>query len=238
MSTNADTNLGGEGRLSRAALVRWNALDFSTGPLRAEKSLAGPPLYVVCDRGVVTIQAASEFQDADAGIMRHLLEDRFLEWAQGQIAPQRHVAVRVVPAVAATLFRMDESLFLQDPQMVRRDAVLKANRIPDFRKGGPGMLADGLIDQEADFPLEDLFPGEARMLERSEDCRRSDEDDSAHLNRAAPGKRWAYRPSPKADGEGGALPRPHGHRPGERGCIADANPHIIDLRRELHEHKA
>src|SRR5438309_740816 len=161
-----------------------------------------------------------------------------LERAQGHVAPQRHVAVRVVPAVAATLFRMDESLFLQDPQMVRRDAVLKANRIPDFREGGPGMLADRLVDQEADFPLEDLLPGEARMLERSKDCRRCDEDDPAHLDRADPGKRWAYRPSPEADGEGGALPRPHGHRPGERGCIADANPHIIDLRRELHEHEA
>src|SRR3989442_11949003 len=188
MSTNADTNLGGEGRLSRAALFQWKALDFSTGPLRAEKSLAGHPLYVVCDRGVVTIQAPGELPNADAGILRHLLEDRFLERAQGHVAPQRHVAVRVVPTVAATLCRMDESLFLQDPQMVGRNAVLKANRVPDFREGGPGMLADRLLDQEADFPLEDLFPGEARMLERSEDCRRSDEDDSAHLNRADPGK--------------------------------------------------
>src|SRR5207245_7958147 len=217
---------------------RWEALDFSTGPLRAEKSLAGHPLDVVCDRGVVAIQASREFPNADAGVLSDLLEDRFLEWAQGHVAPQRHVAVRVVPAVAATLFRMDESLFLQDPQMVRRDAVLKANRIPDFREGGPGMLADGLIDQEADFPLEDLLPGEARMLERSKDCRRCDEDDPAHLDRADPGKRWAYRPSPKADGERRALPCPHGNRSGEGGSIADANPHIIDLRRELNEHEA
>src|SRR3989442_15409249 len=110
MSTNADTNLGGEGRLSRAALVQWKAADFSTGPLRAEKSLAGHPLYIVRDRGVVTIQAPGEFPNADARILRHLLEDRFLERAQGHIAPQRHVAVRVVPAVTTTFFRMDEPL--------------------------------------------------------------------------------------------------------------------------------
>src|SRR6266571_180121 len=35
--------------------VNWKALDFSTGPLRAEKSLPGHPLDVVCDCGVVTI---------------------------------------------------------------------------------------------------------------------------------------------------------------------------------------
>src|SRR6266571_7116507 len=168
--------LASEGELCRAALVQWKALDFSTGPLRAEKSLASHPLDVVCDRGVVTIQAPREFPNADARILRHLLEDRFLERAQGHVAPERHIAVRVVPAVAATLFRMDESLFLQDPQMVGRDAVLKADRIPDFREGGSGMLADRLVDQEADFSLEDLLPSEARMLERREDRRRCDED--------------------------------------------------------------
>ena len=90
-------------------------MDFSTGPLRAEKSLAGHPLYIVRDRGVVAIQASGKFPNADARILRHLLEDRFLERAQGQVAPLRHVAIRVVSAVAATFFRMDESLFLQHP---------------------------------------------------------------------------------------------------------------------------
>src|SRR2546425_3271227 len=235
-TTTTTTNISERSRLSRAALVQWKALDFSTGPLRAEKSLAGHPLDVVCDRGVVTIQAPGEFPNADARILRHILEDRLLERAQGHVAPQRHVAVRVVPAVAATLFRMDESLFLQDPQMVRRDAVLEANRIPDFREGGPGMLADGLIDQEADFPLEDLLPGEARMLERSKDCRRRDEDDPAHLGHRDPGE-WGRTRAAKADGERRALPCPHGNRSGEGGCIAHVDPHLIEARRQLGEHQ-
>src|SRR2546422_1089997 len=79
---------GERGRLRCAALVRRKALDFSTGPLRAEKSLPRHPLDVVCDRGVVTIQAPSEFPDADPGILRHLVEDRFLERAQGHVAPE------------------------------------------------------------------------------------------------------------------------------------------------------
>ena len=87
-------------------------MEFSAGPLRAKESLPSHPPDVVCDRGVVTIQAPSEFPNADTGILRHLLEDGFLQRAQGQVAPQRHVAVGVVPTVAATFFRMDESLFL------------------------------------------------------------------------------------------------------------------------------
>src|SRR5438552_16641728 len=123
MSTTAKTNPGERGRLARGALVGWKALEFSAAPLRAKESLPSHPLDVVCDRGVVTIQAPREFPNADARILRHLLEDRFLERAQGHLAPERHVAVRVVPTVAATLLRMDESLFLQDPQVVGRDAV-------------------------------------------------------------------------------------------------------------------
>ncbi|TLZ77384.1 MAG: hypothetical protein E6K11_09975 [Methanobacteriota archaeon] len=100
------------------------------------------------------------------------------------------------------------------------------------------MLADRLIDQEADLPLKHLLASEAGMLERREGCARCDEDDPAHLDRADPGKWWAYRPSPEADGESGAPPHPHGHRPGERRRVADANPHLVDLRRELDEHQA
>ena len=185
---------------------------------------------------MVTIQAPREFPDADARNLRHLLKDRFLERAQGHVAPQRHVAVRVVPAVAATLFRMDETLFFQDPQMVRRDAVLKANRIPDFRERGPGMLADRLVYQEADFPLEDLLPGEAGMLDRRQDRRRCDEDCSAHFGHRDPGE-WMGARAAEADGERRALPCPHGNRSCKGGCIAHVDPHIVEVCRQLGEHQ-
>src|SRR3989442_13926142 len=101
---------------------------------------------------------------------------------------------------------MDEPLLLQDPQMVRGDAILKANGIPDFGEGGSGMLVDGLIDQEAELPLKHLLPSDAGMLERRERCPCCDEDDPAHLDRIDPVKGWAWS-SLMPDVEGCALPR-------------------------------
>ncbi|HSS43973.1 MAG TPA: hypothetical protein VLO07_01435, partial [Thermoanaerobaculia bacterium] len=66
-------------------------------------------------------------------------------------------------------------MFLQDPEMVRRYAVLKAERVPYFRERGSGMLVDGFVNQEADFPPEDGLSGDARVLKGREDRGRRDE---------------------------------------------------------------
>src|SRR5881396_3994170 len=127
---------------------------------------------------------------------------------------------------------MDESLFLQDSQMIRGNAVLKTDGIPNFCERGSGTLMDGLKDQEADLPLKDLLPGEARMLEHRESCCSRGDDGSADLNRGHPEK-WRRSPSfsVQANGEGGAPPGPHGDRACEGGCIAYSNPHLIHVRR-------
>src|SRR5712691_9929475 len=104
---------------------------------------------------------------------------------------------------------MDESLLLQDPEMVCRYAVLKANGISHIGEGGSRMVTDSLVDQKSDLPLEDFLPGKARMLDRRENRRRCDEDRSAHFGYRDPGERMRARAA-QADGERRALPSPHG----------------------------
>src|SRR2546428_8933662 len=161
-----------------AAPVHRKALDLSTRALRAENPLTGKALHVIGYGCVVTVQAPRELADADAWSLAHPLDNGSLQGAEGQVAPQGHVAVRVIPAVVAALLRMDESLLLQDLQVVRRDPVLKADGIPDLRERGPGMVSDALVHQEADFPLENVFSDEAGSLATYTWCRRA-QDDSA-----------------------------------------------------------
>src|SRR3989449_10238011 len=147
-----------------AAPVHRKALDLATRALRAERPLTGKALHVIGYGCVVTVQAPRELADADAWSLAHPLDNGSLQGAEGQVAPQGHVAVRVIPAVVAALLRMDESLLLQDLQVVRGDPVLKADGIPDLRERGPGMVSDALVHQEADFPLENVFSDEAGVL--------------------------------------------------------------------------
>src|SRR2546427_10539407 len=149
-----------------AAPVHRKALDLSTRALRAENPLTGKALHVIGYGCVVTVQAPRELADADAWSLAHPLDNGSLQGAEGQVAPQGHVAVRVIPAVVAALLRMEGSLLLQDLQVVRRDPVLKADGIPDLRERGPGMVSDALVHQEADFPLENVFSDEAGMFGR------------------------------------------------------------------------
>src|SRR5438034_10892750 len=100
---------------------------------------------------------------------------------------------------------MDESLFLQDSQMIRGNAILKTDGIPNFCERGSGTLMDCLKNQEADLPLKDLLPGEARVLEHRQCCCSRADDGSADRNRSPPGKwRRSPRPSVHPSGEGGA----------------------------------
>src|SRR2546427_12648052 len=98
------------------------------------------------------------------------------------------------------------------------------------------MIADRLVEKETDFPLEDLLPGETRMLERREDRRRCDEYRSARFGHRDPGE-WMRARAAQADGERRALPCPHGNRSSEGGCIAHVDPHIVEAPRQLGEHQ-
>src|SRR5436309_11185587 len=108
------------------------AADFSTGALCAEKSLTCQGFDVVRDRGMVMIHAPRELPNADAWSSAHLFDKGFLQCAERKAAPHGYITVRVVPPVVTSLFRVDESLFLQHPQMVCSNAVPEADRVSDF----------------------------------------------------------------------------------------------------------
>ena len=59
--------------------------------------------------------------------------------------------------MAAALLRMDESLFLQDAQVVRRNPIPQAESVPQFRERGPRILLDGLVQQKAGYGFRDLL---------------------------------------------------------------------------------
>src|SRR5256712_10864576 len=104
-----------------AAPVHRKALDLSTRALRAENPLTGKALHVIGYGCVVTVQAPRELADADAWSLAHPLDNGSLQGAEGQVAPQGHVAGREIPAGGAALLRMRGSLLRQDRQGVVRD---------------------------------------------------------------------------------------------------------------------
>src|SRR2546422_7161218 len=134
---------------------------------------------------------------------------------------------------------MDKAFLFQDLQMVRGNAIPKAQSIPDFRKRGSWMVSDTLVNQETELPLENLFSDQARMLEGYEGrCR--EQYDSAHRGRGGPREARRGRPGGsrlQMNGEIRGAPRAHGHRSREGGGIADPNPHIVHVRRQLGESK-
>src|SRR2546426_8758666 len=222
-----------------AALVRKEAVDLSTCTLRAENPLTSKASDVVGNGCVVTIQAPRDLPNPDSRILADLLDEGFLQGAEGLVAPQGHVAVRVVPAVMATLLRMDEPLSLKDLQMVRRDAIPKPNGITDFRKRGSRFALDRLVQQEAHLPLENRFPEEARVL-KTQESRRDKHDNGARGCRGSP-REWgcagAARDSLHADGERGTAPRPHGHRSRFGRGVGDLDPDIVDAGGQPVEHQ-
>src|SRR5206468_3587844 len=172
--------------------------------LGAEKSLPCQTFDVVGDRGMVMIQVPRELPNADARGSAHLFNKGFLQRAERKVAPQGHVTVRIVPTMVTSSFRVDESLFLQHPEMVCSNAIPEADGVSDFCERRSRMSLDALVDQSADLPLQDLLPNKPRMLECHK-RRRNENDKSGRDGRRRPGERRSPRPS-YANGERRAAP--------------------------------
>src|SRR2546430_16356180 len=103
-------------------------------------------------------QVPRELPNADPRSLTHLFDEGFLERAKRQVAPQRHVAIRVIPSVVAALFRVDASLFFQHPKMGGGHTILDANGMPDIRARGSWVFLVAVIESAADLPFEAFLP--------------------------------------------------------------------------------
>src|SRR5256884_7477172 len=106
-------------------------------------------------------QVPRELPNADPRSLTHLFDEGFLERAKRQVAPQRHVAIRVIPSVVAALFCVGESLFFQQPKMVGGHTILEAEGMLYIRERGSWSFLDVVKDQGGDLPLEDFLSGQA-----------------------------------------------------------------------------
>src|SRR5256886_17025545 len=108
--------------------------------------------------------------------------------------------------MTAAGLRTDEALPLEDPEMVRGDAVLEADRLSHLGERRSGMVPDETVHEPANFPLEDRFPSEPRALHPAED--RPAEDGQGSARRNFPGGQGRARRLSRREGAADRKGRP------------------------------